>query len=49
MSILQTGSADYILFVNKKPVGVIEAKREEEGVRLTTHEEQSADYATSKL
>ncbi|MBA2762181.1 MAG: hypothetical protein H0U39_09545, partial [Segetibacter sp.] len=24
------GPADYILFVNKKPVGVIEAKREEE-------------------
>ena len=36
------GPADYIFFVNKKPVGVIEAKREEEGVRLTSHEEQSA-------
>lgn len=35
------GPADYILFVNKKPVGVIEAKREEEAVRLTMHEEQS--------
>ena len=34
-----TGPADYILFVNKKPVGVIEAKREEEGVRLTMHED----------
>ncbi len=43
------GPADYILFVNKKPVGVIEAKREEEAVRLTMHEEQSADYATAKL
>ena len=26
------GPADYILFVNKKPLGVIEAKREEEGI-----------------
>lgn len=43
------GPADYILFVNKKPVGLIEAKREEEGVRLTMHEEQSTEYATAKL
>jgi type I restriction enzyme R subunit len=40
---------DYVLFVDKKPVGVIEAKREEEGHRLTTVEEQSNDYAQSKL
>ena len=37
------GPADYILFVDRKPVGVIEAKKEEEGVRLTIHEEQSAN------
>ena len=43
------GPADYILFVNKKPVGLIEAKREEEGVRLTMHEEQSSEYAAAKL
>src|SRR5215211_8909228 len=43
------GPADYILLVNKKPVGLIEAKREEEGVRLTMHEEQSTEYATAKL
>ena len=43
------GPADYILFVDRKPVGVIEAKKEEEGVRLTIHEEQSAEYAKSKL
>src|SRR5215216_516252 len=43
------GPADYILFVNKKPVGLIEAKREEEGVRLTMVEEQSAGYASAKL
>ena len=40
---------DYVMFVDKKPVGVIEAKREEEGVRLTFHESQSEEYATSKL
>ena len=43
------GPADYILFVDKKPVGVIEAKREEEGVRITSYEEQSGGYAASKL
>ncbi len=43
------GPADYILFVDQKPVGVIEAKKEEEGHRLTTVEEQSAEYAVSKL
>jgi type I restriction enzyme R subunit len=43
------GPADYILFVNTKPVGLIEAKREEEGVRLTIVEEQSTEYASAKL
>ncbi|TSA21056.1 DEAD/DEAH box helicase [bacterium] len=43
------GPADYILFVDKKPVGVVEAKREEEGVKLTSHEDQSSEYARSKL
>lgn len=43
------GPADYVLFVNKKAVGIIEAKREEEGVRLTTVEEQSSQYANAKL
>lgn len=41
--------ADYVLFVDKKPVGIIEAKREEEGYRLTMVEEQSNEYAQSKL
>jgi len=40
---------DYVMFVDKKPIGVIEAKREEEGHRLTMHEAQSEEYATSKL
>lgn len=43
------GPADYILFVDQEPVGVIEAKRAEEGQRLTVAEEQSAEYANSKL
>jgi type I restriction enzyme R subunit len=44
-----TGPADYVLFVDKKAVGVIEAKREEEGQRLTAHGGQTADYAAAKL
>ncbi|MEO5649185.1 MAG: DEAD/DEAH box helicase family protein [Ginsengibacter sp.] len=43
------GPADYVLFVDRKPVGVIEAKREEEGFRLSAHEEQSEGYASAKL
>ena len=43
------GPADYVLFVDKKPVGIIEAKRDEEGHRLTVVEEQSTEYAASKL
>ena len=43
------GPADYVLFVDKKPVGLIEAKRSEEGVRLTVVEEQSGEYAAAKL
>jgi type I restriction enzyme R subunit len=43
------GPADYVLFVDRKPVGVIEAKREEEGHRLTVVEEQSTGYASAKL
>jgi len=37
------------LFVGKKAVGIIEAKREEEGVRLSTVEEQSEQYAQANL
>jgi type I restriction enzyme R subunit len=43
------GPADYVLFVDKQPVGIIEAKREEEGHRLTSHEHQTEEYAASKL
>jgi len=43
------GPADYVLFVDGKPCGVIEAKKEEEGHKLNTHEDQSEGYATAKL
>lgn len=43
------GPADYVLFIDKKPVGVIEAKKETEGHRISVVEEQSADYAKAKL
>ena len=43
------GLADYVLFVNKQAVGIIEAKPETWGEKITTVEEQSASYATSKL
>ena len=42
-----TGPVDYTLFVEGKPVGVIEAKKSESGEDITTVEEQSARYATS--
>ena len=43
------GPADYVLFIHKKPVGVIEAKPEHLGQKITTVEKQSGDYATAKL
>lgn len=43
------GEADYILFVEGTPVGVVEAKKEEEGYHLTVVETQSREYATSQL
>ena len=43
------GPADYVLFIDKKPVGVVEAKPEDWGQKITTVEEQSAGYAAAKL
>ena len=43
------GPADYVLFIDKNPAGVIEAKSENWGQKITTVEEQSGGYATSKL
>lgn len=44
-----SGPVDYLLFVDKKPVGVIEAKKAEEGVRLISVEDQTKRYAEGKL
>lgn len=43
------GPADYVLFVDRQALGVIEAKREEEGQRLTAHEPQTEGYAAARL
>ena len=43
------GPADYVLFVDKKAVGVVEAKPEDWGQKITTVEEQSSGYAAAKL
>ena len=44
-----TGPADYLLFVDKQPLGVIEAKRDEEGHKLSAHEPQTGRYAHARL
>ena len=44
-----TGPADYVLFIDQKPVGVVEAKPEQWGQKITTVEEQSGRYASAKL
>ncbi|MCZ0932549.1 MAG: DEAD/DEAH box helicase family protein, partial [Oligoflexia bacterium] len=41
--------ADYALFVDRNPVGIIEAKRDDTGHKITTVEEQSAEYADNPL
>jgi type I restriction enzyme, R subunit len=43
------GPADYVLFVDRKAVGVIEAKKETEGYRLNIHEDQTFGYANANL
>ena len=43
------GPADYVLFVDKKAVGVIEAKKEDHGHKITEVEDQTAGYASAKL
>ena len=43
------GPADYVLFADRRAVGVVEAKPDSWGARLTTVEEQSEGYAKAKL
>ena len=44
-----SGPPDYVLFVDREPVGVIEAKRDEAGQNLTVHEAQTERYASAIL
>jgi type I restriction enzyme R subunit len=44
-----SGPADYVLFVNREPVGVIEAKRDDAGASLTVTEAQTERYANATL
>lgn len=44
-----TGPADYVLFVNRQAVGVIEAKKDTAGENLTATESQTERYATATL
>lgn len=43
------GPADYVLFVDRHPAGIIEAKRANEADRFAAHETQAEDYASAKL
>jgi len=47
--ITDSGPADYVLFVDRKPIGIIEAKKETLGQNITTAEDQTKDYADAKL
>ena len=42
-----TGPVDYALFVEGKPIGVIEAQKDDLGENITTVEQQSGRYANS--
>ena len=44
-----TGPVDYALFIEGVPVGVVEAKKDEEGQALTDVETQSSRYANSQF
>src|SRR5438270_6775065 len=44
-----SGPADYVLFVDQRAVGVIEAKPKDWGHKITTVEDQSSGYAAAKL
>jgi type I restriction enzyme, R subunit len=43
------GPADYVLFVDRRAVGVIEAKPDEWGHKITTAEDQAERYAAAAL
>ena len=43
------GEADYVLFIDRMPVGVVEAKATDKGEKLIMAADQSSDYAKSGL
>ena len=43
------GPADYVLFADRRAVGVVEAKPDSWGAKLTTVELQSEGYAKARL
>jgi type I restriction enzyme R subunit len=43
------GPADYLLFVDRQPVGIVEAKRDEAGATLSATDVQTAAYAGAAL
>jgi type I restriction enzyme R subunit len=45
----ESGPVDYLLWIEGKPVGVVEAKKEDQGEKLTSVAEQSKRYAESGL
>ncbi|MDR1083803.1 MAG: DEAD/DEAH box helicase family protein, partial [Deltaproteobacteria bacterium] len=44
-----SGEVDYLIFIDGKPVGIIEAKAEDKGFSLSVVEEQSVRYIVSGL
>ena len=44
-----TGPVDYALFVEGKPIGVVEAKKDDAGENITVVEGQSGRYANNKF
>ena len=44
-----TGPADYVLFVHRQPVGILEAKKDSAGENLTVTENQTNRYANATL
>lgn len=45
---MDIGPADYVLLADRQAYGVVEAKPDNWGVRLTSVEEQSEGYAKAK-
>ncbi|WP_432799631.1 DEAD/DEAH box helicase family protein [Poriferisphaera sp. WC338] len=43
------GPADYVIFIDSKPVGVIEAKKAEEGFHLKQHQAQANKYRNNPI